>query len=135
MIRKMNQIHIGGDKVDNPCHVDIELDCEGVTLDQALDMLCAASSPRVKAQARLRDMPAVELAEKAKNGWKVKLGDLYTRQAHTTKVIKINTLDDALATFSERDEFISKCLEAWGDIGSKEQFNKIYDRYHSNEIE
>jgi hypothetical protein len=127
----MNQIHVGGKKVDKECFVDIELDCKGVTLEQALDMLCAASSPRVKAQARLRDLPAEELERIAKDGWKVRLVDLYTRQTRTTTVVKVNTLSDALKAFPERNEFVKNCLEAWSDIGSQEQFEKIYDKHHS----
>ena len=81
MKRILSQIHIGGSDVENEKghYINIEIDFENMNLEQALDYLTHASSPRVKAQSKLRTKTNKELVEdikKYKNIKKIRIKKL-----------------------------------------------------------
>jgi len=131
---QMNQIHVGGGKVDidGGVYIDVKINTTGCSWEELHDALGAASSPRVKVQARLRQKEVSELRKLAKNGYEISLKDLGIRAVQQARVVKVNTLADALEEFIGVDEFIKACDDAgWLAMTSRDNLTKIHMEYYA----
>ena len=130
---QMNQVHVGGGKVDikGGVYINVRIETTGSTWEELHDALGAASSPRVKVQAKLRQKSVEELKRLSRIGYKVRLKDLGIRSTPQARVVKVLTLADALEEFKDVDNFIQACEDAgWMAMTSREHLVNLHLRHY-----
>jgi len=133
----MGSIHIGGKTVDikDGVYIEVKIETTGCTWDELHDALGAASSPRVKVQAKLRQMETEELQQLSKSGYTTGLKDLGIRSAGKAKVVRVTTLEGALEEFPDVGKFIQACESAgWLEMTSKENLVRLHQK-HREKVE